>query len=122
MCSSNKGISSHQLMRTLGVQYKTAWFMTHRIREAMADPDYSGMGGPGGIVEIDETIIGRKKGMPKRRGYAHKRPCTQERGYDAARTSPQRGQSSVVSVDGTKAVIWFPSSSGVCMPNTRNDR
>ena len=44
MCSSEKGISSHQLMRTLDVQYKTAWFMTHRIREAMA----SGKASPDG--------------------------------------------------------------------------
>jgi transposase-like protein len=41
MCSSKKGISSHQLMRTLDVQYKTAWFMTHRIRAAMASPHFS---------------------------------------------------------------------------------
>src|SRR5579872_1979965 len=60
MCSSKKGISSHQLMRTLGCQYKTAWFMTHRIREAMADGKLPMMGGPGGIVEIDETFIGQK--------------------------------------------------------------
>ncbi len=44
MCSSEKGISSHQLMRTLDVQYKTAWFMTHRIREAMASGKLSPMG------------------------------------------------------------------------------
>jgi transposase-like protein len=73
LCSSKKGISSHQLMRTLDVQYKTAWFMSHRIREAMRDGSLlPPLGGNGKIVEADETFIGQKKDMPKRRGYAHK--------------------------------------------------
>ncbi len=72
LCSSKKGISSHQLMRILEVQYKTAWFMGHRIREAMRTGALAPLGGSGAIVEADETFIGQKKGMPKRRGYAHK--------------------------------------------------
>lgn len=75
MVSSKKGISSHQLHRTLEVQYNTAWFMSHRIREAMRAGSLAApMGGDGGsgIVEADETFIGRKKGMPKRRGAGHK--------------------------------------------------
>jgi transposase-like protein len=61
MCSSKKGISSKQLERTLGVTYQTAWFMTHRIREAMK-PNGGGMlGGPGKVVEIDETYVGGKE-------------------------------------------------------------
>ncbi len=72
LCSSKKGISSHQLMRIMNVQYKTAWFMSHRLREAMKDGKLPPMGGPGSIVEIDETFIGKKPGMEKRRGYAHK--------------------------------------------------
>lgn len=71
ICSSKKGCSSHQLQRTLGVQYKTAWFMTHRLREAMKSPG-GVIGGGGGTVEADETYIGRKPGTVKRRGYAHK--------------------------------------------------
>ena len=58
LCSSKKGISSHQLHRMLGVTYKTAWFMTHRIREAMRDPDPGPLGGEGQTVEVDETYIG----------------------------------------------------------------
>jgi hypothetical protein len=50
----------------------TAWFMSHRIREAMKTLGVEPMGGPGGIVEIDETFIGQKSDMPKQRGYAHK--------------------------------------------------
>jgi transposase-like protein len=70
--SSKKGISSHQLHRSLGVTYKTAWFMTHRIREAMRIGGLAPMGGAGSIVEIDETFIGRKPGMPIKRGTNHK--------------------------------------------------
>src|SRR3954447_24742859 len=75
LCSSKKGISSHQLHRSLGVTYKTAWFMSHRIREAMRDGSLAPMGGSGGMfgnVEVDETFIGREPGVPKKRGYAHK--------------------------------------------------
>ncbi|WP_234730655.1 IS1595 family transposase [Acidocella facilis] len=57
ICASKKGISSNQLHRTLGVTLKTAWFMSHRIREAMAPGSTSTMGGPGQIVEADETEI-----------------------------------------------------------------
>ncbi len=72
MCSSKKGISSNQLARTLGVTVKTGWFMSHRLREAMASGTLPPMGGEGAVVEIDETFIGQKKDMPKQRGYAHK--------------------------------------------------
>jgi transposase-like protein len=68
MCSSKKGISSHQLHRTLGVTYKTAWFMSHRIREAMRNGSLVQFGGGGGAVEIDETYIGIDPEKKKRRG------------------------------------------------------
>jgi transposase-like protein len=71
MCSSKKGISSHQIHRTLGVTYKTAWFMTHRIRHAMT-VEGGLMGSGGGVVEADETYIGRKPGRSMRRGAGHK--------------------------------------------------
>jgi transposase-like protein len=63
--TSKKGVSSHQIHRSLGVTYKTAWFMMHRIREAMREGGFEPMGGEGSIVEIDETFIGRKAGVPK---------------------------------------------------------
>src|SRR6202140_558387 len=47
LCSSKKGMSSHQIHRVLGVTYKTAWFMTHRLREAMREGDFAGLGGGG---------------------------------------------------------------------------
>ncbi len=72
MCSSKKGISSNQLHRTLGVTLKTAWFMSHRIRLAMKAVGLPPMGGPGAIVEADETFYGQIEGEPKRRGTGHK--------------------------------------------------
>jgi transposase-like protein len=71
MASSKKGISSKQIERMIGVSYKTAWFMTHRLREAMKSPGGL-MGHGGGTVEADETYTGRKPGSDKRRGHAHK--------------------------------------------------
>jgi transposase-like protein len=71
MCSSKKGISAHQLHRTLEVTYKTAWFLCHRIRLAMQTTPIGPLGGNGKIVEVDETYIGRLEGMPKGRGGSH---------------------------------------------------
>ncbi|MBE5073670.1 IS1595 family transposase [Erythrobacteraceae bacterium E2-1 Yellow Sea] len=60
LCASKKGISGHQMARMLGVTYKTAWFMMHRIREAMVETDNEPMGGLGKFVEADETYVGGK--------------------------------------------------------------
>ncbi len=59
MCSSKKGVSAHQLHRTLDLTYEAAWFMAHRIREAMRAGGLAPLGGGGGIVEADETYYGR---------------------------------------------------------------
>ncbi len=73
LCSSKKGISSNQLHRTLGVTLKTAWFMSHRLREAMVVLGMEPMGGAGKSVEADETFIGNKRPKARNaRGYAHK--------------------------------------------------
>jgi transposase-like protein len=77
LCSSKKGISAHQLHRVMDITYKSAWFMAHRLREAMRTGDLAPFGGEGSIVESDETFIGRDytkkpKGMRKGRGYGHK--------------------------------------------------
>jgi transposase-like protein len=62
MCSSKKGVSAHQLHRTLDIGYEAAWFMAHRIREAMRDGGLAPLGGNGGIVEADETYFGKQEG------------------------------------------------------------
>jgi len=75
MSASKKGVSAKQLERMLGVTYKTAWFMAHRIREAMKAEPSKMMGGPGssGIVEADETYWGNLEDAPKgKAGYGHK--------------------------------------------------
>ncbi len=60
LCSSKKGMSSHQLHRTFGLTYKTAWFMTHRIRKAL-ESGSGMMGGGGKVVEADETYFGKRE-------------------------------------------------------------
>lgn len=62
MCASKKGISAKQLERMLGVTYKTAWFMAHRIREAMMEEQAGPLGGSGKVVEADETYWGSEGG------------------------------------------------------------
>ncbi len=111
LCSSKKGISSHQLMRILGVQYKTAWFMTHRLREAMATGSLPPMGGEGSTVEIDETYIGNKNAKPEgARGYAHK---------NAVLTLVERGGSArSFRVDGTRAADLLPIIKANVLPGT----
>jgi len=69
MNSSKKGISAHQLHRMLGVTYKTAWFLAHRVREAMKPTNPSALGGEGKIVEADETAVG---GKSKNRAFRKK--------------------------------------------------
>lgn len=75
MASSKKGISAHQLMRNLGLgSYRTAWFLCHRIREAMTDDSHKADGGLGGankVVEIDETYVG---GKAKNRAFKEPAP------------------------------------------------
>lgn len=86
MTASKKGVSAHQLHRTLDIHYQSAWFMAHRIREAMRDGGLSPLGGGGGVVEADETYFGKteeahvptkRKGRPYKsgsRGPRDKRP------------------------------------------------
>jgi transposase-like protein len=75
MSSSKKGASAHQIHRMLGITYKSAWFLAHRIREAMTDIDPNANGGPlggeGKIVEADETVVG---GRSKNRAYRDPAP------------------------------------------------
>lgn len=75
MASSKKGVSSHQLHRSLGITYKSAWFMAHRIREAMdIEPEAPLGGGPDAVVEADETYVGGKQRNRATRRVKPKKP------------------------------------------------
>lgn len=76
ICGSKKGMSTRQIQRTFNCSMKTAWFLTHRIREIMKPADASSepMGGEGKTVEADWTYVGRKPGMKVKRGLGHMRP------------------------------------------------
>ncbi len=93
LTSSNKGISSNQLHRILGVTLKTAWFMSHRIREAMHDGSAMPLGGDGDVVEADETYLWKRaeqkpskarRGRPFTRG-GHAGPAGKRLTYRTAR-------------------------------------
>src|SRR5260221_1166050 len=73
LSSSKKGMSAHQLHRMLGVTYKTAWFMMHRIRESMKPSNPEPLGGPDKTVEVDETFVGGKKGNRASRKVAKRK-------------------------------------------------
>src|SRR3984957_6809734 len=88
MTSSKKGISAHQLHRTIKVAYNTAWFMEHRIREAMADPKAAPIGGEGKIVEVDEAYHGRKKAPTEMPAYRKGRPYTKSGKNGGAQKRP----------------------------------
>lgn len=101
MTSSKKGISAHQLHRTLEITYKSAWFLVHRIREAMRDGDFSPFGSNGGTVEVDETFIGQLKGVPKRRAFHHKMKVL-------ALVDRDTGKARTMVVDDVKAETLMP--------------
>src|SRR5882672_10583492 len=106
IASSKKGVSSNQLHRTLGITLKSAWFMSHRIREAMRSGNFAPFGSGGGVVEIDETFIGRDKtikpgGVKKGRGFAHKNKVL-------SLVDRKSGRSRSIVVDDVKASTLAP--------------
>ena len=88
LCSSKKGTSAHQIARNIGVSYKTAWFMMHRIREAMKSTDTGPIGPKGSVVEADETYVGGKASNRKSKFQAKR----------VGRASPFADKQAVVSL------------------------
>jgi transposase-like protein len=78
MCSSKKGISAHQLHRTLGITYRSAWFMAHRIRECMREGGLTPLGGAGKVVEADETYYGNVPEAKRRKFKTTGRPMSRD--------------------------------------------
>jgi len=106
VASSKKGVSSNQLHRMLGITLKSAWFMSHRIREAMRSGDLAPFGADGGAVEVDETFIGhdktiKPKGEKKGRGYHHKNKVL-------SLVDRNSGQAHSVVIDDMKASTMVP--------------
>ena len=104
--SSKKGISSKQLHRTLGITLKSAWFITHRIREAMRNNGLSVFESGGGTLEVDETFIGHGKAIKakhnkKSRGFYHKNKILSP----VDRTT---GQARSIVIDDMKATTILP--------------
>jgi transposase-like protein len=97
MCSSKKGVSSHQLHRTLGITYRSAWFMAHRIRECMRNGGLASappLGGKGKIVEADETYYGNIDKAKRRTETTSGRPFTK-----SGRTGPSNKRAIVALVE-----------------------
>jgi hypothetical protein len=92
--ASKKGVSAHQLHRALGVDYKSAWFMCHRIREAMRSGDLGPLGGEGKIVEADETYYGPVDKTKVRTKTTSGRPFTK-----SGRTGPSNKRPIVALVE-----------------------
>ena len=107
MAASKKGISAKQLERMLGVTYKTAWFMAHRIRESMKAEPTNMLGGPGssGIVEADETFWGTAKDAE-----GIKYPAKTGGGY-----SPKMKIFSLVERQGAKRTFHVPNVTGATL-------
>lgn len=104
MCASKKSMSSHQIHRMLGVTYKSAWFMTHRIREAMKSGSTGLLGSGGGTVEVDETYWGNNGKQRKgARGYQHKMKVV-----------------SLVEREGEKRSVVVPAVTGKTLRETMN--
>lgn len=113
IAASKKGISSNQLHRTLGITLKSAWFMSHRIREAMKAGGLEPFGSGGGFVEVDETYIGKdatkEKKTPMARGWAHKQKVL-------SLIDRNSGKSRSVVIDNTKAKTLLPILKGQIAP------
>lgn len=86
LCASKKGMSAHQLHRMLGVTYKTAWFIFHRVREAMRDPAFTSR--LAGTVEADETYVGGKR---RKTGHRGGRPGPKDKNKAAVFALVERG-------------------------------
>ena len=89
LCSSKKGTSAHQIARNIGVSYKTAWFMMHRIREAMKGTHSGPMGGAGETIEADETYVG---------GKTKNRNAKQQKRFKGKRRAAMDGKQPVVAL------------------------
>jgi transposase-like protein len=114
--SSKKGFSAHQLHRTLGCQYNTAWFMFHRVREAMRRGGFAlpPMGGEGKIVEVDETYYGQQEN-PARQGTKYGQR------YKYAKHKPKRAIVALVERGGNVRAFHVPNATAAAVTQIVNE-
>ena len=113
LCSSKKGMSAHQLHRTLGITYRSAWFMAHRIRECMRQGGLTPLGGESKVVEADETYFGDIPEAKRRKFKTTGRP------YTKTRKSPGHKRTIVALVERGGSVRSFHVP-GAFLPNVVN--
>lgn len=105
IAASKKGISSNQLHRILGITLKSAWFMSHRIREAMRDNGLFVFGDQGGTVEADETFIGQDRTKPH---FAGRQRGTAQKAKVFTLIDRKSGKSRSIVVDNIKSATLLP--------------
>ena len=147
--ASKKGMSAHQLHRMLGITYQSAWFLAHRIREAMTDQTPSPIGGANKVVEADEVICRRQSQKPRiqagtKEAYRHiacrawRRspfvPCQERNRKDASRNRSQNRQPQIISGnrrkprlhDARQRIRWpwnrEPFGKRICAPRRLHSR
>jgi transposase-like protein len=122
LCASKKGISSHQLARVLDIQLKSAWFLSHRLRLAMADGTLPPLGSGGKIVEIDETAYGRLQDAPKaylHAGASRRKPSGPNYTNTVLTLVERGGSSRTFHVDGRASADLLPVIRAHVSPDAR---
>ena len=109
MVEAKKGISANQVARHIGCSYKTAWYLCHRIRKAMEDLNAPALGGPGKIVEVDETFIG---GKSHRKGVG----VGKSRKISVLAMAERNGRVHMQTIDNAKAATLRPFTEGEHQP------
>lgn len=119
MAASKKGMSAHQMHRQLDITYKTAWFMCHRIREAMKQENRPKLGGAGKVVEVDETFFGKRPQTATKRGTFSKNAIValverdgESRAFHVARVSGRTAKA-VLNANADKASHLMTDESGI---------
>lgn len=111
MVEAKKGISANQVARHIGCSYKTAWYLCHRIRKAMEDLNAPALGGPGKIVEVDETFIG---GKSHRKGVG----VGKSRKISVLAMAERNGRVHMQTIDNAKAATLRPLLRANISPET----
>ena len=111
MVESKKGISANQVARHIGCSYKTAWYLCHRIRNAMSETEAPILGGPGKVIEVDESFVGGKK-----RGKGLK--AAHDAKVKVLGIAERGGRIHLQTIENTKAITLRPILESKVSPDT----